>query len=230
MWGSAYDKEIKALKQSYEDKSDDLDRLERNLRNTYSDRTDVKERQLEKESRANVFALEDRVTDLTAQVFKLTALKQNANSQFDTKLELDRRKVELDNREKLLRIDAEHFVKSKKAGEEDIAHHHDELLELISDAKEELNNAKSDSRKAGYAEGYSAGLIDGIKRPAELIREERQALSQIVNAALVGMGMTNGGTGEPSKAYQELAEGYSKNFSTLVAKVVTDSKTVIVKE
>lgn len=191
---------------------------------------------LRRDSRKEVQTLKDRIAELDSTNIALLKLKVAKDELYLQSLELEKREADLSAKEELHEQSVDNFVKIKEAHESDMEAHHDKINELqeyaLTDrraARNELGDAKNESRKAGYDEGYSDGLKDGINRVATQSNEARieandtAKLLALVASARTPLASTDGGT-EQTPAAAALADAFAKHLTGTIDKLMAPKK------
>lgn len=219
-----HEREISRLKDDFEDQLDDVGL------------------QLKRQHKIILASKDDLIAELKGKLLVHERLERTALTLAERERELEEKEHKLELEANLLEIEQDGLEERKESILRDLELHHKKAVEdqeyaetLLEKAKKELDDAESKSRALGRAEGYTDGFKDGIQKPADLIREERKVLQQVVNTSLMTATLGGKTTGtevdeKTQEAYQKLAQGFADNFATVAAKAVADNKTVIVEK
>jgi hypothetical protein len=213
----------KKLRKQQEDFEDSLNRQARIVKRDYATRLADRD---------------DRIAKLESQIAFLRELNLTHQGLEAQRLQLATLEAAADHKQELLDQAEAHQESLHEAHKADMKHHHDEVLQLLEDAKNskkeaqaELHNAKSASREAGYSDGYGKGMATAFDKTTTATAENRKMLERIANTAIVSSACVPAPVqGEKGfDAYQKLAQGFADNFATLAGKVMADNKTIIVE-
>jgi hypothetical protein len=214
------------------------------LRQDYN--IDLEEARLElrRQNLKTIAAKNDEIATLEGKLAGHEALKESAKEQFERQLELDRRDDEQNARADRLAVHEQHFANIKEAHETDMKRHHDEINQLTEDmkarkasahkeaeelvrsAKQELLNAKSETRDSGYSNGYAAGLETGYGALVELVSNQRKSYTELLSlSTLAGAVRTpnapiTGDKQKPDEASKVLANAFAKHLTGTIERVM----------
>ncbi len=208
---------------------DRLNAERKKLRDDFDERVDDARNEIRREFKADLTLKDDHISDLEAQLQRFKNFKQNQDRQRDRTDELDQQESDLNQREELIELKEGHFEKVKEAHEVDMGHHHEEAQKLQKEAAEdrrqaanELSAAKTVSRKAGYDEGYAAGLEKGYSNSSLFNQRQRENAKDIVALAFASSAVRPSGLNgvSESDASKQLADAFAKHLTGTIERVM----------